>query len=279
MHSDFFLCDECAPSLLQVNRMDRLKNLTLRKFGVRLCAVMLCASGCGYPDDPSAELAPPSVESTESDPKQELPMLAGKKVMPIGDSITQGAAGRASYRCQLWQKLQTGGYSADFVGSQTLGYSGANTCTVSGFDLNHEGHWGWRADQILAQISTWAANTRPDIALIHLGTNDVFQGNTLDSTLQELGQIIDRLRAANPNIKVFLAQVIPATSSATNLQSFNQRIPGLAASKTTTASPVIVVDQWTGFNAQTDTYDGVHPNPTGEAKMAERWYQAIRTSL
>jgi acyl-CoA thioesterase I len=202
-------------------------------------------------------------------------------VMPLGDSITQGAAGHASYRCQLWQKLKAGGYSADFVGSMTSGYSGANTCAVTGFDLNHEGHWGWRADQVLAQISTWAAAAQPDIVLLHLGTNDVLQGQSFDSTVQELSQIIDRLRAVNPNIKVFLAKLIPArdaTASAT-LQSFNQRIPTLAASKSTAASPVIVVEQWAGFNGQTDTYDGIHPNATGEAKMAERWYQALRTSL
>ncbi|QRK14019.1 cellulose-binding protein [Archangium violaceum] len=199
--------------------------------------------------------------------------------MPIGDSITQAAAGHASYRCPLWQKIRAGGYTADFVGSQTGGYSGANSCTVSGFDVNHEGHWGWRADQILASISGWATTYRPDIVLIHLGTNDLFQGNTIDSTLQEIGQIIDKLRAVNPSVKVFLAKVIQSTRSNTTLDAFNQRIPAFATSKSTTTSPVIVVDQWTGFNASTDTYDGVHPNATGEAKMAERWFQAIRSSL
>ncbi|SEM89823.1 Lysophospholipase L1 [Stigmatella aurantiaca] len=235
--------------------------MSLKKLRVTLSAVMLCASSCGL-----AEASP---------------ALAVKKVMPLGDSITQAASGRESYRCALWQKLKAGGSSVDFVGSLTGGNGGANTCTASGFDFQHEGHWGWRADQILAQISTWAANTRPDIALIHLGTNDMLQGQTADSTLQELSQIIDRLRAANPNVRIFLAQLIPATNAtgAAAIQALNQRIPGLAASKSTAASPVTVVDQWTGFSAPADTYDGIHPNPTGEAKMAERWYQAIRSSL
>ncbi|MDC0714902.1 SGNH/GDSL hydrolase family protein [Stigmatella sp. ncwal1] len=237
---------------------------------MKLCAVMLCVSGDGLAEEPLRENVPTA--------SQELSALAVKKVMPLGDSITQGASGRASYRCALWQKIQAGGSSADFVGSVTGGHGGANSCSVSGFDVQHEGHWGWRADQILAQLSTWAAHTRPDIALIHLGSNDMFQGNTVDSTIQELSQIIDRLRAANPHIQIFLAQLIPATNSSA-IQGFNQRIPGLASSKSTSASPVTVVDQWTGFNAQTDTYDGIHPNPTGEAKMAERWYQALRSSL
>lgn len=168
---------------------------------------------------------------------------------------------------------------ADFVGSMTTGHNGANSCTITGFDTQHEGHWGWRADQLLANMSTWANTHRPEIALIHLGTNDLAQGQTVDSTISEISQIIDRLRAANPTVKVFVAKVIPLNNPAYPITTFNQRIGTLATSKNTTTSPVIAVDQWTGFNASTDTYDGVHPNATGEAKMAEKWFQAIRTSL
>src|SRR5690606_19865055 len=55
----------------------------------------------------------------------------------------------------------------------------------------------------------------------------------------------------------------------------NERIVALAAAKTTAASPVVLVDQYTGFNPAQDTYDGLHPNAQGEAKMAARWRQAI----
>ncbi|MCY1032716.1 SGNH/GDSL hydrolase family protein [Corallococcus sp. BB11-1] len=207
--------------------------------------------------------------------------LAPKKVMPLGDSITQGAAGRASYRCQLWRKLTSRGYRADFVGTLTTGYLGENTCTSVWFDRDHEGHWSWRTDQVLANISAWAASTRPDLVLIHLGTNDTYHHQTEDSTVSELEQIIDRLRVVNPRVKVFLAQIIPTSSvlASLKLQSLNQRLPWLAAAKSTEDSPVYVVDQWTGFTPSTDTYDGVHPNLRGEEKMAERWYQAIRDHL
>jgi lysophospholipase L1-like esterase len=30
-----------------------------------------------------------------------------------------------------------------------------------------------------------------------------------------------------------------------------------------------VVDQWTGFDTDTDTYDGVHPNDEGYEKIAD----------
>ena len=53
---------------------------------------------------------------------------------------------------------------------------------------------------------------------------------------------------------------------------FNAAIPAWAAATTTAASPVTVVDQWTGFNTATDTGDGVHPDDSGSQKIADRWY-------
>lgn len=47
----------------------------------------------------------------------------------------------------------------------------------------------------------------------------------------------------------------------------------------TPGSPIILVDQFTDFNVQTETYDGIHPNALGEEKMAQRWFDAIAASL
>lgn len=252
--------------------MHRMRSQVWGALGVALL-------GCGGPLEGEAleELGTQEAGVAALAPKA----LAPKKVMPLGDSITQGAAGHASYRCQLWRKMTARDNRADFVGTLSTGYLGANTCSSVWFDSDHEGHWSWRTDQVLANISNWAASTHPDLVLIHLGTNDTYHNQTEDSTVLELEQIIDRLRVVNPRVKVFLAQVIPTAGAmlALKLQSLNQRMPLLAAAKSTEDSPVYVVDQWTGFNPSTDTYDGVHPNLIGEEKMAERWYQAIREHL
>jgi lysophospholipase L1-like esterase len=60
--------------------------------------------------------------------------------------------------------------------------------------------------------------------------------------------------------------------------AFDNRIPGWAAGLTTAQSPIVVVDQWTGFDAVADTGDGVHPNDAGFRKMADRWYPAARAN-
>ncbi|WP_262681519.1 GDSL-type esterase/lipase family protein [Hymenobacter rubripertinctus] len=149
------------------------------------------------------------------------------------------------------------------------------------FDQDHEGHWGWRADQLLAQMPGWAQTQRPDIVLLHVGSNDIFQDQSATSTRDEVGQLIDVLRAANPAVKVVVAQVIPnAQAGATaNLSVYNSLLPGLVAQKNTRQSPVVLVDQFTGFVPATDSYDGTHPNAAGEAKMAANWYAALRPLL
>jgi lysophospholipase L1-like esterase len=57
--------------------------------------------------------------------------------------------------------------------------------------------------------------------------------------------------------------------------ALNAAIDAWAPSKSTPASPIIVVDQYTGFNADTHTRDGVHPNDAGSQNMANQWAAAL----
>lgn len=202
------------------------------------------------------------------------------RVMPIGDSITQANTMTDSYRRPLWRDLADVGFDVDFVGSLNTNFDGPTP--NPDFDLDHEGHWGWRADQFLAadRLPQWALAQQPDVALIHLGTNDVRVGQDTASTIDELRQIIEILRGVNPGVVVFLARVIPSTQPwASGLESLNSEIPNLVASMDTAASPVLIVDQFAGFDASIDTYDGVHPNLAGETKMAAKWFAALAPQL
>ncbi|AFY58916.1 hypothetical protein Riv7116_6589 [Rivularia sp. PCC 7116] len=204
------------------------------------------------------------------------------KIVTIGDSITQAENGYNSYRKELWELLNEAGYNVDFVGSENRNKDGGNFEDRS-FDPDHEGHWGWRIDEIINgrggdNLSDWLTGYTPDVALIHLGSNDAIQSNSAVSSVEELKQVIDILRQDNPNVTIFLSQLIPAVNGGFNnrIQQLNSLIPGIVADKNQANSPVILVDQNSGFNANTDTYDGVHPDPSGEAKMAQKWFDALK---
>jgi len=198
------------------------------------------------------------------------------KIMPIGDSITQLNGDYDSYRRPLWHSLNSAGYNVDFVGSLNSNYPDVSPPDPD-FDLDHEGHWGQRADEILVNIEGWASTYQPDIALIHLGTNDLIQGQSISTTIAEIRQIIDELRDAKSDIHIYLAKLIPTTKNGiqNDIIDFNNQIPGLANSKNTAQSPIVVVDQWSGFDVNDDTFDTIHPDESGENKMASQWYTSL----
>ena len=91
------------------------------------------------------------------------PLLAEQslqRIMPLGDSITQGSL--ESYRRYLWLALKKEDINADFVGSLSQTYGGISY--PQDYDVDHEGHWGWRADEVLEHIDEWAASARPELS-------------------------------------------------------------------------------------------------------------------
>ncbi|GIF26765.1 lysophospholipase L1-like esterase [Actinoplanes tereljensis] len=203
---------------------------------------------------------------------------AAVKVMPLGDSIT-GSPG--CWRAKLWTRLQSNGYTnVDFVG--TLGDPG---CGVS-YDGNNEGHGGYLATNIANQnqLPGWLAATQPDVVMMHLGTNDVWNNLSPSTILAAYGKLVDQMRASNPAMRILVAKILPMNPSgcsdcAQRVINLNNAIPGWAGGKSTSASPITVVDQWSGFSTGSNTTDGVHPNDSGNVKISDRWYPALTPLL
>ena len=67
------------------------------------------------------------------------------RIMPLGDSITwgTGSSDQTGYRRSLFLSLTGAGYPVDFVGSRSNGIP-------NDFDKFHEGHGGFRDDQVAA---------------------------------------------------------------------------------------------------------------------------------
>ena len=199
------------------------------------------------------------------------------RIMPLGDSITQGYA--ESYRRPLWLALRKAGWDVDFVGSMKQGYAGG--VESSGYDADHEGHWGWFADEVLGRIDEWSAQAEPQIVLLHLGTNDVGSGQDISETADEIRQIIQRLRAHNPHVHVLLAAIIPVAHKMAEerIRRFNLQLAAVAKELDTSSSRIVLVDHFTGFDAKQDTYDGIHPNDVGNNKMSNKWLDALEPFL
>ncbi|GAB4084632.1 hypothetical protein GCM10028784_12620 [Myceligenerans cantabricum] len=227
---------------------------------------------CDGQTDPSPDPTP--TDEPTGDPT--LPPDGPVRIMPLGDSIT-GSPG--CWRGNLWQRVTDAGYDVDFVGSQYAG------CAPAGADLDNEGHGGALVTNVTAngQTRAWLEQNTPDVVLLHFGTNDVWSNVPPDQILDAYTSIVTDLRDLNPDATVLVAQIIPlepgpsfgCTDCPQRAVNLNAEIPGWAASLSTEESPVVVVDQWTGFDAATDTDDGVHPNDSGNVKIAARWFETL----
>jgi len=195
----------------------------------------------------------------------------GVKVMPLGDSITEGTQVPGGYRIGLWQRLAAGGYRTDFVGSQ---YNGPGNLG----DHDHEGHPGWRIDQIDANITGWLNSYQPHSVLLHIGTNDFLQNYNVSGAPGRLSTLIDHITAAVPSAEVFVATIIPIANSGQEsaARTFNAAIPGIVQSKANAGKHVHLVDMHSALTTA-DLTDGVHPTATGYDKMAATWYTALRS--
>jgi lysophospholipase L1-like esterase len=201
------------------------------------------------------------------------------KIMPLGDSIT-GSPG--CWRALLWNNLQNTGYTnINFVGT----LNNSTSCGVS-FDGDNEGHGGYLATNIANQnlLPGWLSATNPDIVMMHLGTNDVWNNIAPTTILAAYSTLVNQMRANNPHMRILVAQITPMNPSgcsacAQRVINLNAVIPGWASSMSTAQSPITVVNQWTGYNDSTDTIDGVHPNASGNAKIAAKWYSPLTAQI
>ncbi|MEP7375209.1 MAG: SGNH/GDSL hydrolase family protein [Chitinophagaceae bacterium] len=221
-------------------------------------------------------------------------------ILCLGNSITNGTGKFNSYRRPLWQLLHRANYNFDMIGSWNKHHMGAEVPNPD-FDADNDGHSGWTIENMFhppdwdsarGNINQWLEIYKADIVLIELGTNDVFQCRSVPDMIKDLGKLTDILRNKNNKIKIFIAQIPPlgeqwapkklcgdSIAYREVIKELNKQIRIFAVKANTTASGVIVVDQFSGVDPAKDMYDDIHPNVKGEKIMAKRWFDAIRPYL
>ncbi len=162
-------------------------------------AVMAIAVAAGYLTLPAARGAD-STEAAVGNPV---------KIMLVGDSITSGRNGfpdeAPTYRAPLYELLEANGHSIDFVGSESGIDNGVNQVDdsrLTNTDPHHEGHNGWRADELVngnnsqvaeGDIVDWITAQNPDVVVLYAGANDFAQGENPTEVFEDLNDAIDAI--------------------------------------------------------------------------------------
>jgi lysophospholipase L1-like esterase len=226
--------------------------------------------------------------STFADAARDVPKLTSYNIMPFGDSITATMCPPQ----MLDQELKAKGHTNfTFVGTKV-----ANQSCNGAPNTKCEGQGGIWATNLVPGganpdlMDQWAKGSQYDVVLMHLGTNDCWSPGAvpdLQSVIDAFSYIIDRFRAANPSVIVFVAQIIPlnpanCTTCEARVEQLNDMIPAFVDKKTTAASPIYVADIHAAFDGfpytpnSTNSTDGAHPTPAGSQLMADAWYAALQ---
>ena len=271
---------------MRKNRSDTFLPWPARGWAAAILSLGLIVVACGGSDLETPSTATSTIAPSAATTFTTMPPDA-TTIMPVGDSITQGSAGWQTYRCALDSKLNDANIAFDFVGGLSSPDGGGSYGCPSAFDQDHEGRWGQRVDQVADAVTSSVQSHQPDVALIHLGTNDVLQGQGAAGTASELQSLITGLQSASPDITILVAQIIPCDPTGgggsgfgakctSDLPALNDLI-GSFGSLSTAQSSVIVVDMESGFSLG-DLRDHVHPTDGGDEVIASRWMAALQGS-
>lgn len=203
------------------------------------------------------------------------------KILPLGDSITDGIGGSGgAYRVELFRQAVANNKNITFVGSKA---NGPTTVDGKTFPRNHEGYSGYSINQIAGVVPNPALNGDPNIILLMIGTNDswVEENNNGPQVMsQRLGALMDKIINAKPNALLAVAVITPRNDYAKQwADSYVAVIPGVVQQRINQGFNVILVDQYKGFPSNGLGTDNLHPNDTGYRFMGQTWYNAIKDYL
>lgn len=191
-------------------------------------------------------------------------------ILAMGDSITEGGRNFTSYREILIPELRGKGLKCEFIGPRKDGASA------------HAGYSGKNAAFLLSQTKSIYSRYPADVVMIHAGHNRFSKDKPVPGILRDTEAIIDTIRTINPDVKILLAQVIPAGKlpKYSYITPLNEGLASLAARLAGSGVDLALVNQADGFDWRTDTIaDKVHPNEAGAKKMAEKWMAALLPAL
>jgi len=178
-----------------------------------------------------------------------------KSVLVFGDSLSDGfmLPRSEAYPALLAKKLQAAG-----LNFQVTNASAAGGTTQGGLERlpPHLKH-------------------RIDIFILELGINDAFRGLPVVQIENNLQQIIDKVKARNPNVRVLIAGMqLPNYAADDYVSAFGKMFADLAAKNGAALVPYLL--EGVAGDPLLNLADGIHPNAAGQKILAENVWRVLK---
>jgi len=177
-----------------------------------------------------------------------------KAILVFGDSLSDGfmLTRSEAYPALLAKKLQAAGFKC-----QVTNASASGGTTQGGLERlpPHLKH-------------------RIDIFILELGINDAFRGLSVDEIESNLQQIIDKVKARNPSVRVVIAGMqLPNYAGDDYVSAFGKMFAQLAAKNRAALVPYLL--EGVAGDPALNLPDGIHPNPAGQKILAENVWRVL----
>lgn len=182
------------------------------------------------------------------------PAPAGARVLIVGTSLTAGLGldPDSAYPAVLQRLADSSGYRATIVAAGLSGETSAGALR--------------RVD--------WLLRDRADVVVIETGANDGLRGLRVDTTRANILSIVKKIRAANPETRVLLAQMeAPPNLGATYTRDFHETFMRVSQDEGVTLIPFFL----NGIAGVRDLNqdDGIHPNQEGARRAARNMWRTL----
>jgi hypothetical protein len=238
-------------------------------------------------DTPDA--AAPRPDAYLPDSAVAVPAAPPTNIMIVGDSITQGSAGDFTWRYRLDKQLRAAGARFDLVGTRddlfdnVENVQGSQAYADRDFDRDHDAVWGGSLQEVQTHIREDVLATKTNVLLVLLGTNDLTYFTDAPHSEQNLRVLIENARAANEQVSFVLGRVLPKRGADAAFVAaaldLNTRFGTVASELGSARSPIVIADTDEGYDSTLDSYNGVHPNASGEQRIAAAFSDALSAAL
>src|SRR5438874_12039540 len=177
-----------------------------------------------------------------------------KAILVFGDSLSDGFMLKRSeaYPALLAKKLHAAG-----LNFQVINASAAGGTTEGGLE------------RLPAHLKR-----KIDIFILELGINDAFRGLSVDQIQNNLQQIIDKVKARSPDVRVVIAAMqLPNYDADDYVSAFGKIFGDLASRNNAALVPYLL--QGVAGDPSLNLPDGIHPNAAGPKILAENVWRVL----
>lgn len=211
------------------------------------------------------------------------------RILPLGDSITEGSNDLANYRIPLCRKLEEKGYTVETVGFRTLknvdktpGGAGKSVperwWAHTGISGQRVWSDGFRAGYLDSLEPLLDQAGEEDVIIFKIGTNDLMRNCPVDKAFEGFKTLLYKLIADRPMARIVVCTILDMPGKKVQVDDYNNRIKAHVRSIKNNQvfladlNPVVV-------RANGDFLDAFHPNGKGHDHTSDVLVAVVEQAL